>query len=511
MPKLVEYRVVRGKEIVQVSELSPNLPQISVLAVVQLKTQLNELLRAATVLRNSQRYRVVFCLDTESPKLFDEMNAQCADAGFETVPFSIPDGIPPGWHEVGWKRSLRAWFFSRVFSAILEPSAWGLIARWFVGLRGDAEDTYAEANHFTLCWSNELEQTHKAVSLLSRIKPRLVLVGEDGTGGNAAIVALAQEHGIQTLIIPYEYSQKKQILMSVGLRFPLRPTSPFDRLLASRFPKWVHTRDDGVEILRMPAVIALAREYQRLAPVNPWTVHGGIANKIAVESEIMRQHYSGEGLPDEKLAYTGALASDDMYRMMKSDAASALAFDRGSKRDPGKTHILCAIPPDYVDHPSAKCEFKSFCELADFWIDSLLAIPNAEVVFQTHPGIGKKDAEYVRSRVNVTDDNISSLIPRCDVLVTSVSSIIRLAIICRKPVVNYDVYNFAYRDYLEAPGVMAVTDKGKFQAAIQGLSADSAFYSATVASQIKDGSGWGVLDGQSADRFLKLSASMSAR
>src|SRR5262249_25945534 len=47
---------------------------------------------------------------------------------------------------------------------------------------------------------------------------------------------------------------------------------------------------------------------------NPWTVHGGWADKIAIESEIMRDHYRREGLADSKLEMVGALAADELYQ-----------------------------------------------------------------------------------------------------------------------------------------------------------------------------------------------------
>jgi len=122
---------------------------------------------------------------------------------------------------------------------------------------------------------------------------------------------------------------------------------------------------------------------------DPWTVHGGYADKLAVESEEMRRHYINEGLSEAKLAYTGALALDDLSFSMSSDPVSAKAYESGRKRSAGKTAILCALPPDYVGHQSARCDFSSFRELTDFWIDSIASIPDVEATFQLHPALAQ--------------------------------------------------------------------------------------------------------------------------
>jgi len=102
------------------------------------------------------------------------------------------------------------------------------------------------------------------------------------------------------------------------------------------------------------------------------------------------------------------------------------------------------------------------------------------------------------------------LIPRCDVFVTAVSSVMRWAIAGRKPVVNYDVYNFDYPEYVDAPGVANVATKDDFRSALRRLATDAAAWSAEVAEQTARGGAWGTPDGLSGTRFLQLVDSMVA-
>jgi hypothetical protein len=484
---------------------------VTVLAVAQLKTQLKELLRAGCVLRDSGRYRVAFYLDTESAELLEELRAECEAKNFEVV---APPESSEGESDLSKftrKRRFRIWFYDRILSLLYDGSIKGELARRFIGLRKVPIDTYDEASTFDQCWRNELTNSWRIAWLISQYKPRLVLVGEDGVGGNAAVSPIAKEHGIRTLVVPYEFSTLKQILLGIGSRFPFRSESLFDRILAHNYPRWLHTDSAGNAFFRLPAVIALARELQGQSIRDPWTVHGGRADKIAVESAKMRRHYISEGIPARKLRDTGALATDEIYTAMMSEPARRSAFESGKRIRSDKVTILCALPPDYTAERSARTDFASFRELADFWIDTVLSVPNVEPTFQLHPAMAKEHADYVRSRTRVTDENIATLIPGCDFLVTSVSSIIRLSVACRKPVVNYDVYGFDYSDYKDAPGVMHVATRADFKSAVARLAADDAAYASAIGALKKGADQWGIIDGQSANRFLKLVDRMAVR
>ena len=54
----------------------------------------------------------------------------------------------------------------------------------------------------------------------------------------------------------------------------------------------------------------------------------------------------------------------------------------------------------------------------------------------------------------------SELVPLCDLYVASVSSTIRWAIACGKPVVNYDVYRYRYTDFISLDGVLIIDSPG---------------------------------------------------
>ncbi|HAU0491499.1 TPA: hypothetical protein JBG21_14710, partial [Legionella pneumophila] len=119
-----------------------------------------------------------------------------------------------------------------------------------------------------------------------------------------------------------------------------------------------------------------------------------------------------------------------------------------------------AFPGNYITDRKEFCEFKSYNDLVDYWISALKNLPNVKLLFQAHPAVTQEQRKYIESKgITLLTDDITKLITECDLLITSVSSVIRLAIVCKKPVINYDVYHFNYPDYLSAPGVIHVQDK----------------------------------------------------
>ncbi len=86
----------------------------------------------------------------------------------------------------------------------------------------------------------------------------------------------------------------------------------------------------------------------------------------------------------------------------------------------------------------------------------------------------------------------------------SVSSTIRWAIACGKPVINYDVYRYQYTDYLDVKAVVATEEKDEFLELLRRMTGEAGFYRGMVGHQVACAKKWGQLDGQVGARLLKL-------
>jgi hypothetical protein len=95
-------------------------------------------------------------------------------------------------------------------------------------------------------------------------------------------------------------------------------------------------------------------------------------------------------------------------------------------------------------------------------------------------------------------------VPLCDLYVASVSSTIRWAIACGKPVINYDVYQYGYADYVGVAGVLLVRTRMEFRDALRKLSGDASVRDKLAERQRNDSSRWGMLDGRSGRRIVAL-------
>ncbi len=444
----------------------------TLLVFAQRQAQLNELIRAAKALQ--AEFDTTVCLDGDDGR----MGARCEASGLKWIDISrTPETDDIG---IGWKVRKRA----------VHP---------LLKLYGKLESSLIQR-----CCDDELSAVRRAAALMNAYKPALIVVGEDGLGGQGAVLAAAKRWGAKILTVPYEYSTRRQMLL---FSQPLDlNSSPFDRKFLKLFPKW-KAEHNGKDVVFLSAKIAFAREIFHTAPSDPWIVHGGPADRIAVENKFMHRHYLRDGIAPKKLAMVGALANDDLFAAMQADPLSEKSFRTGARREDGSTSILCALPPNYIGSYAQNCEFSSYSELVDFLVATLCR-PGLRVTFQLHPGIAKADADYVRSKVPILTEDICQLIPAHDTLVTTGSSIIRMATTCRKPVLNYDVFGFNYQDYDAVPGVFRASNRSGLDAILDQIT-DDGWYRATVADMAKNRSEWGYLDGQCGHRLVELANQMT--
>ncbi|HAU0997723.1 TPA: hypothetical protein JBH64_13940, partial [Legionella pneumophila] len=367
----------------------------------------------------------------------------------------------------------------------------------------------SELNSFWTIHDTNNENLELLEILFSKYKVNLILVGEDGFGLNPSVYKAAHKKGIPMISIPYEFSTSKQIFESI-LRTP-----DYENLYGKQqFWNWISLllfrkkwsrKIGGKRVLRTSGYLILAQEFFRYAPSLPWTVHGGHSRYLAAESDFMIEHYKGENIKASKIVLTGSLAFDDLYNQLKNNQNLHNAYLKTATITSNQICILSAFPGNYITDRKEFCEFKSYNDLVDYWISALKNLPNVKLLFQAHPAVTQEQRKYIESKgITLLTDDITKLITECDLLITSVSSVIRLAIVCKKPVINYDVYHFNYPDYLSAPGVIHVQDKEGFTLNINNIVSDPTKYQYYANQQAKSAAKWGNLDGQVKVRILKL-------
>ena len=140
-----------------------------------------------------------------------------------------------------------------------------------------------------------------------------------------------------------------------------------------------------------------------------------------------------------------------------------------------------------MDNPSPQCDFQTFPALVEFWIRSLAAVQNWNIVVLLHPSVSYEEMRYIEDwGVKIAQQPTAEVVPLCDLYVTSVSSTIRWAIACSKPVVNYDVYRYYYEGFMHVKGVLYTEEQAGFQELLQRLTTDSDFF---ATDRLKPGAG----------------------
>ena len=167
--------------------------------------------------------------------------------------------------------------------------------------------------------------------------------------------------------------------------------------------------------------------------------------------------------------------------------------DRGSL-------ILCAMPPDQRPAERPASEFRSYPELLEFWVRSLGALRDSTVLINLHPRLPYEEYKYLEQwGVTLIPGDVAQLIPLCDLYVASVSATIPLALACGKPVINYDVYGFAYDDFRDIPQVLTVDRKAAFLDAIARFTGPG-----VSRPDLQSNPEWGLLDGNAGSRLIQL-------
>ncbi len=351
------------------------------------------------------------------------------------------------------------------------------------------------------------ELKKKYVAIFKIYQPHLLLLAGDQVGNDTPfLIKVAHNFGVAAIITPSTMTNglEEREVYSKNPRHYLNNSA--NRLAGFLFPSWV-IKYKGRKLIRVPGARVFAFEWLGVSPPAPWTFHSGFADCIAVESNAMLDYYLKAGLPSEKLKLTGSPVYDSLAQFMQNKAQLREKLYERMDLKMGKPLIVSALPPDslYMVGGRPECDFQKYDELVEFWLKSLGSIRGYNVVISLHPSVDFDSSKHLEKfGVRIAKENIVHLIPLCDIFVASVSSTIRWAIACGKPVLNYDIYRYKYTDFNEVPGVLRVEEQTDFLKTLEQLAYDKKYYSDTAYAQAACSGYWGCLDGKAGNRILEL-------
>lgn len=337
-----------------------------------------------------------------------------------------------------------------------------------------------------------------------------VVMGGDLVGYNTPeIVKAAYKANKACVIVPSTMSDGTEQAEAYFFDSNFSADKLLNRFAGWLWPKWKKYHK-GKWLVRVPALQIFNRQLLKLDPPLPWISSSTRADAIAVESKAMRDYYKRCGIEEKWLKETGSVANDSMFHILKNKTILRNELISELKLSSDKKIILTALPPDslYMKGGRPACEFKDYRKLTEFWIQTLAKVKNFNIVVSLHPSVDIEEFRYLESEnVRISKKSIVELIPLCDVFVASVSSTIRWAITCGKPVINYDVYVYKYTDFNHVKGVILLEKSEEYEMALAKLDDFSSGYLEFIQKEIQsESSHWGQLDGLEGQRILNLFA-----
>lgn len=339
--------------------------------------------------------------------------------------------------------------------------------------------------------------------VLEQLQPAVLILGQENVSKYTPIYSrTGQEYGVASVIVPWCLASREEFEQALSAIALYDATTSVAQRFCQRFPQW---RLAGQRpLLRAPVYEAAALEILGCAPPEPWAFQSGFASALAVESPWMLRHYQQQGVPQSWLYLTGSWCDDDLHAGLAYWRQKREQLGRELHFDSQRPLLLAALPSNQMSNRRHHTDYASYPEILNHWADTLAGLEDCQTILVAHPSTSPGLLRQLE-RVNVRycDRPTFELIPLADALVACVSSIIRWALACGLPVVDYDLYRFRYSYFRSEPDVITVETRTEFEQALRNLAARLCPGRHVPATGVRM-SEWGWLDGQSTQRITEL-------
>jgi hypothetical protein len=340
--------------------------------------------------------------------------------------------------------------------------------------------------------------------IISKVNPFVLILPESNIAYTTDFfIKECNCRSIPSVIVPFTMANEREIAEAYLNNEDYKVQKFFDYFIYIFYKKWVLTYK-GKKLLPLSAAEIIIKELLKLSPPRPWVINSGDATALAVESLRMLEYYRQAGLKEDRLVLTGSIADDSLYSTRSTpDLKNQIYLQHHF--NPDLPLVLCSLPPDQIRAGRFVDEFDDYETLVDFWVKSLLQFKNFNLLIKLHPRMSIDSHSFINGYgCAISQLDTTSLIPLCDFYVASVSSTIRWAIACGKPVLNYDVYKYNYDDFSKVPGVVYCDSSNDFLILLNKFSTERDYFSSLCDLQQLESESWGCLDGNSGARICEL-------
>jgi len=325
------------------------------------------------------------------------------------------------------------------------------------------------------------------VDFLEKNKIKTLLLTEQGLGYDVPFIMRASKKCKINLVV-FPFAITTDVILKTNSN---NPSLKFKRLSNKVLSHFLPRRAVGLYknekvLINLPPQI-FALFFLKMLPKNPWSSYSGNADFINAESNYMKDFLLQEKIDKKQIIELGSFV-----------------FDNPKIEN---NYILCAFPPLSFNEDADLPEFSTNKSATTYWFNVLSRYSfDNKIVLHLHPRLNNNDFVDLAKKYNleICNDAIENLIPMCKIFITSVSSIIRLAVAYGKPVLDYDIFGYNYPNYKNNEGVVTVFTKVDFENMLDKMVNDKKYYEEIKRKQLKDAKYFGNTDNKNKERFLNF-------
>ncbi|KOY85744.1 hypothetical protein AD998_05870 [bacterium 336/3] len=455
----------------------------NLLFVVNIQTQFKSLFPLAHFLKKNSQFNPVFFLDSTYHELY-EAKKIC-----DTLEFSYIEFTTEKAQKTGKTYSFNIFL---IFLKGLNFLLCRLLRKKYTEFFGHLRNNIIEKKNNNLSIQKIIiEQVIKGI-ILSETSP---------TYQTPNILKIAKGLNIKTFLIPFTVANYIEFAEAIFRRLAKYEIKGFyKKLIAFLYPKWkLRYKEKNILYFHLEEILAL--EWLGLAPKKPWVYNGLQIDKMIFDSQYLKDYYIQEGLDSKKMEVLGALYQDIFHEKLLHKEKILCELSESLNFEDQKPLILCALPPDFHPNPN----YQNYNEMIEDWINLLGNQDKYHVVVSLHPRSSYENLKYIeRENIKIFKGAIEEIVPICDIFVANVSATIRMALACEKIVLNFDVFQWNYTDYIGIDAVITVKERQNFHKELEKIinELDYVFQKIKVYSQKKNY--FGHIDGKSGERILNL-------
>ncbi|WP_425405454.1 hypothetical protein [Hwanghaeella sp.] len=309
----------------------------------------------------------------------------------------------------------------------------------------------------------------------------IIVVPEDGIGGNYWAVEAAARLGVPSAVLPFGMGDSSSLIYKgIEEKFSdgslCLADSEEGAVIKEIWPQWVNDTAYGEALFLPPAFVA-GMELTGISLPQPWVMHGGNASAILVEGTEMQSRYRKEGVREGKMVLAGSVYTDILHDGLMRFSGDDRVIREFRRHAPDNLRVLVCVPPNESSHWRQQSEFEHISDYCTRLRHFAEELGNVTLDFSLHPRTLPQDIEILeRNGIRGLPDSAIKLIPAYDVVITSLSSVSRWALVCARPVIDFDMFGFKKIDFPDVAGFLYCLRFGEVLAQLKRLHDDDQYY-----------------------------------